>query len=162
LAQPKVCVHRDYHSRNLLLLADNDLGIIDFQDALIGSVTYDAVSLLRDCYIAWPAEKVTQWLDFFYQQIKAMPYMNGVSGDEFSHWFDWQGVQRHLKAVFIFARKSCRDQDHSYLADIPRGLAYVAEVLPNYTRFREAHALLTQLTERFNEKRTTLMMAEQA
>ena len=122
LSQPQCCVHRDYHSRNLLRLADGDLGIIDFQDALMGPITYDVVSLLRDCYLAWPPEQVEQWALFYYEQAVAAALLPAGASAQFMRWFDWMGMQRHLKAVYIFARKWHRDGNDIYLNDIPRAL----------------------------------------
>jgi aminoglycoside/choline kinase family phosphotransferase len=122
LEQPVVCVHRDYHSRNLMVVDANNPGIIDFQDAVAGPVTYDLVSLLRDCYIAWPPERVDAWVDAY---AAGAP---GVDRATFRRWFDRMGVQRHLKAAGIFARLRHRDGKPGYLADIPRTLGYIVEV----------------------------------
>ena len=132
MMQPQVCVHRDYHSRNLLVVGEQDLGIIDFQDALLGPITYDVVSLLRDCYIAWPDEQVQTWLQAFYHTIKDKAVMQDISWHQFQTWFDWMGMQRHMKAIFIFSRKWLRDADPGYLMDIPRGLTYLQRVMAKY------------------------------
>lgn len=128
LAQPVVCVHRDYHSRNLMLLATDNPGVIDFQDAVAGPVTYDLVSLLRDCYVSWPAQRVDGWVSGYF----AAAQQAGIAGDAdaagFAEWFDLMGVQRHLKAAGIFARLNHRDGKPGYLADIPRTLGYVVQV----------------------------------
>jgi hypothetical protein len=130
LAQPKVCVHRDYHSRNLMVTPKNNPGILDFQDAVLGPVTYDLVSLLRDCYIAWPRERVEDWA-LGYQQLALQ---SGILREEhedpelFLRWFDLMGVQRHLKAAGIFARLNHRDGKPGYLADIPRTLSYITDL----------------------------------
>lgn len=141
--QPQVCVHRDYHSRNLLVTERHNPGIVDFQDAVVGPVTYDLVSLLRDCYIAWPRERVEDWA-LGYQELALQ---SGVLTDEdedcFLRWFDWMGVQRHLKAIGIFARLHHRDAKPNYLGDIPRTLAYVEEVTGRYAELQELHQLLT-------------------
>lgn len=137
--QPQVFIHRDYHSRNLLV-CDNNPGIIDFQDAMIGPITYDAVSLLRDAYIAWPFEKVSQWSLSFYQRIYDRQKM---SQDYFIQAFDFMGMQRHLKAAFIFARKFLRDDVDTYLADIPRTLNYVKIISEQYSECNDLHELLT-------------------
>ncbi len=134
LAQPQVCVHRDYHSRNLMLTGRNNPGILDFQDAVVGPVTYDLVSLLRDCYIAWPRAQVEDWA-LGYQQLALQ---SGVLREEhedpvrFLRWFDLMGVQRHLKAAGIFARLNHRDGKPGYMGDIPRTLGYVLEVAERY------------------------------
>ncbi len=131
LAQPQVFVHRDYHSRNIIVQANQKLGIIDFQDAVIGPISYDLVSLLRDCYISWPQEKVTQWMSYFYENLKQHHPID-FSLAQYSAWFDIAGIQRHLKASFIFVRKWLRDNDNRYLADIPRTFAYIQHVIDKY------------------------------
>jgi aminoglycoside/choline kinase family phosphotransferase len=130
LSQPQVCVHRDYHSRNLMVTRRNNPGILDFQDAVIGPVTYDLVSLLRDCYIAWPRDRVEAWA-LGYQELALQ---SGILREQhedpvqFLRWFDLMGVQRHLKAAGIFARLNHRDGKPGYLNDIPRTLGYVIDV----------------------------------
>lgn len=130
LAQPQVCVHRDYHSRNLMVTQQNNPGILDFQDAVIGPVTYDLVSLLRDCYIQWPREQVEDWAKGYHE----LALQSGILREEhddpvvFLRWFDLMGVQRHLKVAGIFARLNHRDGKPDYLNDIPRTLSYVVEV----------------------------------
>lgn len=124
LAQPSVPVHRDYHSRNLLVTPHNSPGIIDFQDAVIGPITYDVVSLLRDCYVDWPLEKVCQWLEHY--RLKAHEAgLHQADEATFRQWFELMGIQRHLKASGIFARLDQRDGKPRYLADIPRTLDYM-------------------------------------
>lgn len=127
LSQPQVCVHRDYHSRNLMCLSNEGPGIIDFQDAVIGPVTYDVVSLLRDCYIRWPDERVSQWLLGYFERLVDAGMLS-CNFEHFKRWFDWMGLQRHLKAVGIFSRLHLRDDKPGYLADIPRTMGYIAEV----------------------------------
>ncbi len=140
--QPQVCTHRDYHSRNLLLLPEEKTGILDFQDAVWGPISYDLVSLLRDCYIAWPKTQVIEWVKVYQQQAYAQHILTHNNLDEFIRWFDWMGVQRHLKAIFIFARKFHRDHNANYLNDIPRTLNYVLSVTKEYPEFREFHEFL--------------------
>lgn len=136
LAQPQTFVHRDYHSRNLLLLDDNALGVIDFQGALWGGVTYDLVSLLRDCYLRWPAHKVKSWaLDYRQQAINAN-IIPDVSETEFLRWFDWLGLQRHIKVLGIFARLNLRDGKASYLNDLPLVIRYTLEVAEQYPELK--------------------------
>ncbi len=135
LAQPRVAVHRDYHSRNLMVTSPNP-GILDFQDAVCGPVTYDLVSLLRDCYIRWPENQVNTWRDYGYKELIAAGVINAPV-DQFASWFDLMGVQRHLKASGIFARLKHRDGKDGYLADVPRTLGYVVDVC---TRFAELRA----------------------
>lgn len=136
LEQPVCCVHRDYHSRNLMVLNSNSPGIIDFQDAVIGPITYDLVSLLRDCYIAWPAQQVEQWMIRYYQRLLRANLIN-CSLIQFQRWFDLMGLQRHLKAIGIFSRLHLRDGKSSYLNDIPRTLNYVATVSAAYPEFAD-------------------------
>ncbi|MDE0004628.1 MAG: phosphotransferase, partial [Rhodospirillaceae bacterium] len=126
-AQPMVTVHRDYHSRNLLLRDDGSLGIVDFQDALVGPVTYDLVSLLRDCYHVFPEATVAQWLARYLQRANC-----GMIAPEFRRAFDLTGVQRHLKAAGIFARLKLRDGRVSHLRDIAPTLERVADVAGGY------------------------------
>jgi aminoglycoside/choline kinase family phosphotransferase len=134
LAQPQVFVHRDYHSRNLMVTACNNPGILDFQDAVRGPVTYDLVSLLRDCYIEWPRARVEEWA-LGYQELALQ---TGILREEredpqqFLRWFDLMGVQRHLKAAGIFARLNHRDGKPAYLADIPRTLGYITGMSGHY------------------------------
>jgi aminoglycoside/choline kinase family phosphotransferase len=128
LAQPVVCVHRDYHSRNLMRVQSGNPGVIDFQDAVAGPVTYDLVSLLRDCYVRWPGERVDAWVAEYYWAAHAAGLLEGVDEAGFLEWFDLMGVQRHLKAAGIFARLNHRDGKPGYLADIPRTLGYIVEV----------------------------------
>lgn len=130
-AQPQVSVHRDYHSRNLMLLTDGGLGIIDFQDAVLGPVTYDLVSLLRDCYIDWPDEQVRFWVEAFRQRLK----QDGLEVAEqglFQQQFDLMGMQRHIKVLGIFSRLWLRDGKAGYLDDLPRTFAYLYRAAARY------------------------------
>ena len=127
LMQPQVFVHRDYHSRNLMRLDSHNPGILDFQDAVRGPLTYDLVSLLRDCYIAWPQAQIEGMALDFYRQARESARVS-VDADQFMCWFDRMGVQRHLKAIGIFARLKIRDGKDRYLKDIPRIFAYLHEV----------------------------------
>ncbi len=128
LAQPVVCVHRDFHSRNLMQLDTRNPGVIDFQDAVAGPVTYDLVSLLRDCYVSWPPEQVDGWVGDYYREASSAGLLGATDEATFREWFDLMGVQRHLKAAGIFARLNHRDGKPGYLADIPRTLGYIVEV----------------------------------
>lgn len=129
LEQPRVWVHRDYHSRNLMVTDSGNPGVLDFQDAVVGPVTYDLVSLLRDCYIRWPAARVEAWMAGHHARLRDAGVLDpAVDLDRFRSWFDLMGVQRHLKAAGIFARLYHRDHKPGYLADIPRTLDYVREV----------------------------------
>jgi len=141
LSQPVCCVHRDYHSRNLMLTAENQLGVIDFQDAVIGPITYDLVSLLRDCYITWPQEKIIGWL-YPYQQKLLQAGLIDCDIVQFTQWFDLMGLQRHLKAIGIFSRLHLRDNKSGYLGDIPRTLNYVSQVCLNYPELADFNDFL--------------------
>ena len=131
LDQPQVFVHRDYHSRNLMLTRENNPGILDFQDAVEGPLTYDLVSLLKDCYVQWPAEQVWQWALDFYNGTDAI-VRERVDEGQFRRYFELMGVQRHVKAAGIFARLNHRDGKSGYLGDIPRTLSYIVELGPRY------------------------------
>ncbi len=133
LEQPQVFVHRDYHSRNLMVTPSNNPGIIDYQDAVLGPVTYDLVSLLRDCYIKWRAQQVQDWALGYWDLAQQSGILRPEHSEaQFLRWFDWMGVQRHLKASGIFARLNHRDNKPGYLEDIPRTLSYVVEVAGRY------------------------------
>ncbi len=135
LDQPQVFVHRDYHSRNLMVCPDANPGILDFQDAVHGPLTYDVVSLLRDCYVAWPqAEVVGRALDFR-AAVQAAGLPAGADEAQFLRWFDLMGIQRHLKASGIFARLWHRDGKAGYLPDVPRTLGYIVEACANHREF---------------------------
>jgi aminoglycoside/choline kinase family phosphotransferase len=151
LAQPRVCVHRDFHSRNLMVTRENNPGIIDYQDAVIGPVTYDLVSLLRDCYIEWPRERVEAWaLGYHELALQSGVLRQGHDNQEqFLRWFDWMGVQRHLKAAGIFARLFRRDGKPGFLGDIPRTLGYVIEVSARYPELAELGSLTAQVLNGF-------------
>ena len=145
LSQPRVWVHRDYHSRNLMVTGRNNPGILDFQDAVRGPVTYDLVSLLRDCYIAWPREQVEDWVKGYHDLALQSGIPAGEDDAQFLRWFDLMGVQRHLKAIGIFARLNHRDGKPGYLSDIPRTLGYVQEVSARYPELQPLNALLREL-----------------
>lgn len=132
LNQPQVIVHRDYHSRNLMVFDGNNPGIIDFQDAVIGPISYDLVSLLRDCYIAWPEDKVQQWVQCYFDRAQQQGLLNGTSFDTFLRWFDLMGVQRHLKVLGIFCRLNYRDNKPHYLAGLPQTFRYTLAVSQRY------------------------------
>ncbi len=125
LRQPAVVVHRDYHSRNLMVCKERNPGILDFQDAVIGPVTYDLVSLLKDCYVTWPRDRVEVWVDLY----RRLAAESGVAVDPdrvaFLRDFDLMGLQRHVKVLGIFARLWYRDGKPGYLRDLPRVLDYV-------------------------------------
>jgi len=128
LSQPRVFVHRDYHSRNLMIngTVGEKPGVLDFQDAVEGPFTYDLVSLLKDCYIKWPTQQIRDWANNFFEMI-AEDHPD-IDTTRFLRWFDLMGVQRHLKASGIFARLYHRDGKTGYLADIPRTLSYIVDL----------------------------------
>ncbi|MFL1456468.1 aminoglycoside phosphotransferase family protein [Marinobacter sp. GN3S48] len=143
LAQPEVTVHRDYHSRNLLVRPDTDRpGVIDFQDAVRGPVTYDLVSLLKDCYIRWPEADIVRWVEQ-YRQLSADAGLHKADPDTFRQWFELMGMQRHLKAAGIFARLSLRDGKDGYLDDIPRTVHYIIEASARQGALRHFHEWLS-------------------
>ncbi len=151
--QPTVWVHRDFHSRNLMLLEQGELGVIDFQDAVLGPITYDPVSLLKDCYIRWPRAQQLEWLDGYLMQLSnagaaavsinspapsaeqasrrqtLAAQLETVTAAQFQRWFDLTGLQRHLRVLGVFARLHLRDHKSSYLADLPLVTEYVREAL---------------------------------
>jgi len=145
LAQPQVFVHRDYHSRNLMLLADGSIGVIDFQDAVTGPITYDLLSLLRDAYVVWPDAQVQAWVAAFAGRLRTAGQLEGVDNATFQRWFDWMGAQRHLKVVGIFARLSLRDGKHGYLDDIPRVFNYLVNEIAAYPALAELSELLHEV-----------------
>lgn len=147
LSQPRVLVHRDFHSRNLMICEENNPGILDFQDAVIGPVTYDLVSLLRDCYVQWPRQQVENWVSDYYQQAGKAGLLSGVEFVQFLRWFDLMGIQRHLKASGIFARLNYRDNKPGYLKDIPRTLDYIKEVAAHYSELSAFTAFINSLAE---------------
>lgn len=144
LAQPQVFVHRDYHSRNLMITAENSPGIIDFQDAVIGPISYDLVSLLRDCYIEWPEDKLSNWIKYYYTQATEQELLHTVSLEKFTQWFDWMGLQRHIKVLGIFARLNYRDGKSNYMNDLPLTLKYVQKISAKYSEFSELSDFLKQ------------------
>ncbi|MDE2089208.1 MAG: phosphotransferase, partial [Gammaproteobacteria bacterium] len=135
----------DYHSRNLMVTARNNPGILDFQGAVVGPVTYDLVSLLRDCYVAWPRARVEEWALGYHDLAVQSGVLREENEERFLRWFDLMGVQRHLKAAGIFARLHHRDGKSAYLRDIPRTLGYVREVSARYPELSGLHDLLCEL-----------------
>lgn len=130
--QPQVLVHRDFHSRNLMQLADKTIGVIDFQGAKWGAITYDLVSLLRDCYIDWPQEQVEQWVNTMRPLLCRNIGIDPVDNALFMRWFDFSGLQRHLKVLGQFARKSLNEGNNYYIKDLPRVRQYVLAVCERY------------------------------
>lgn len=136
LSQTEVAVHRDYHSRNLLV-TDPNPGIIDFQDAVAGAYTYDLVSLLRDCYIRWEDPQVADWLQYYHERATAAGIITAVSMEQLERDFDLMGLQRHLKVMGIFCRLFIRDKKSRYLADIPLVMNYFLDVAGRYPELQE-------------------------
>jgi len=139
--QPYVFIHRDYHSRNLMVVQHSplDLGLIDFQDAMHGPITYDLVSLLKDCYIQWPKDRVQSWVSYFHQQLSD-PYQG--SEQQFFADFELCGLQRHLKVLGIFTRLSLRDHKPGYLKDLRLTMQYVMNYLKGNADFSAFYKLM--------------------
>jgi aminoglycoside/choline kinase family phosphotransferase len=140
LEQPQVFVHRDFHSRNLMLQADGALAVIDFQDAVLGPFSYDLVSLLRDCYICWDAPRVQAWALAYRDRMCAAGLLADIDDAHFLRWFDWMGLQRHIKVLGTFARLYLRDGKSAYLDDLPLVISYVLEVARHYAPQEPAFA----------------------
>jgi aminoglycoside/choline kinase family phosphotransferase len=136
LAQAKVYVHRDYHSRNLMVTDINNPGVLDFQDAVYGPITYDASSLWRDAYIAWPEERVIDWVIKFWEQGRKANLPMPEDFGQFYRDFEWMGLQRHLKVLGIFARLFHRDGKDGYLKDIPLVLEYAIATANRYIELK--------------------------
>ncbi len=149
LQQPVVTVHRDYHSRNLMFTEGDEFGeyrVIDFQDALNGPVTYDLVSLLRDCYVRWPDALVDDLRDQYLVSLKDRGLISSdISVATFKRWFDLMGLQRHIKVLGIFARLYIRDGKTGYLNDLPRVLDYVIDVSAEYEELSAFNQLMREV-----------------
>lgn len=135
LSQPRAFVHRDWHSRNLLVVERANPGIVDFQDAVRGPLTYDLVSMLRDCYIAWPRERVLAWAEGHRLALRSAGQVD-VDAATWKRWFDLMGIQRHVKVLGIFCRLWYRDGKPGYLGDLPLVLRYTLEVCDEYPELR--------------------------
>ena len=153
LEQPAVFVHRDYHSRNLMVTPEHNPGILDFQDAVEGPLTYDLVSLLKDCYVRWDSRRVRDWAQEFHDQLDAS-IQQQVDLKTFTRYFDLMGVQRHIKAAGIFARLNHRDGKPAYMLDIPRTVSYIVEL-------RAHHAELGWLVDLIESRVLPMLEAEQ-
>ncbi len=141
LSQPQnIFVHRDFHSRNIMITPQNEVGIIDYQDAMSGAITYDLVSLLKDCYIEYNREDIEKLALEFRDKKKLT-----VSDEEFIKWFDFMGLQRHIKVLGIFSRLYLRDGKDGYLKDIPLTLKYVLETAQKYDETKELAKLLKDI-----------------
>ena len=132
LGQNQVFVHRDFHSRNILLSKKGEMGVLDFQDAVVGPITYDLVSLLKDCYISLPSSKIDYWVDYYFSRLMDSELID-KNHQEFRLEFDLMGVQRHLKAIGIFSRLKYRDGKDNYILDIPRTINYVSRTAKNHS-----------------------------
>ncbi len=141
--QPQVFVHRDYHSRNLMITDENNPGVIDYQDAVIGPISYDLVSLFKDCYIEWPRERVELWLELYLARITPTRL---IDKDTLIRWFDLMGVQRHLKVLGIFARLNYRDGKAQYLDDLPLTLKYVLDACELYDELAPLKSLFEEIS----------------
>jgi aminoglycoside/choline kinase family phosphotransferase len=148
LAQPAVYVHRDYMPRNLMISTPNP-GILDFQDAVHGPITYDIVSLMRDAFISWDEERVIDWTVRYWERARKAGLLSGSSlGEDFGEFyraFEWMGLQRHLKVLGIFARINYRDGKPHYLADTPRFVRYVRAVSQRYGQLKPLALLVDEL-----------------
>ncbi len=142
LSQAKVYVHRDYHSRNLMVTQQNNPGVIDFQDAVYGPITYDAASLWRDAYIAWPEERVIDWVVKFWEKGRKAGLPMPDDFGQFYRDFEWMGLQRHLKVLGIFARLFHRDGKDGYLKDIPLVLEYAIATANRYIELKPLARIL--------------------
>jgi aminoglycoside/choline kinase family phosphotransferase len=144
LAQPKVLVHRDYMPRNLMLSEPNP-GVLDFQDAVYGPVTYDVTCLFKDAFLSWPEERVRSWLEDYWQKAGALDIPVQPDFEDFLRASDLMGVQRHLKVIGIFARICHRDGKPRYLGDVPRFFAYIDAVIARRPELAELGELLASL-----------------
>jgi len=146
--QPRVFVHRDYHSRNLLVIERNNPGVIDFQGALAGPITYDLASLLRDAYIVWPRERVEGWVESYRQRLRDAGAIGAdVDAKRFLRWFDLTGMHRHVRVLGQFYRLWYRDGKPGYLADVPRVYEYVISVARSYPELADFVALIERHAE---------------
>ena len=147
LAQPTVFVHRDYMPRNLMVSSPNP-GVLDFQDAVHGPITYDVASLFRDAFVSWPDERVLDWTIRYWEAARRARLPVTTDFAEFHRDCEWMGLQRHLKVLGIFARIRHRDGKAGYVEDTPRFLAYVRPVAERYREFAPLARLLDRLAQR--------------
>lgn len=151
LAQKQVIVHRDFHSRNLMLRGQQSHGLIDFQDAVIGPVSYDLVSLLKDCYKKLDAEFRDELIDYYLDKAKVQAILSTVELGSFRKGFDLMGVQRHLKAIGIFARLYHRDSKSNYLHDIPLTASYILDLEQEYPELKVLLRVIKKVMPNFNQ-----------
>ena len=147
LEQPQLWVHRDFHSRNLMVTGENSPGIIDFQDAVTGPITYDLVSLFKDCYIEWPLDRVENWVLQYQELALQAGLLEDRDNQRFLRWFHRMGIQRHLKVAGIFARLYHRDGKDGYLNDIPLTLHYLVSALAGDPELAALHELVSARIE---------------
>lgn len=147
LAEPKVFVHRDFHSRNLMV-TEHGAGVLDFQDAVYGPITYDAASLLRDAFLSWDEEQELDWAVRYWEAARAAKLPVDADFGEFYRALEWMGAQRHLKVAGIFARLCYRDGKAGYVEDTPRFIAYLRRVCSRYNALAPLARLLDQLEDR--------------
>lgn len=158
LTQPQAFVHRDYHSRNLMCLDQQNftqpLGILDFQDAVVGPITYDLVSLLKDAYVDWPTAQIENWIAYYFDQATDKSILNTQTTnlETLTRWFDWMGLQRHLKILGIFARLYHRDHKPQYLQYFPRLYQYINTVCDQYPTFAALKSLMAEVQQRTTEQ----------
>lgn len=157
--QPYTTMHRDYHSRNIMVANDNELALIDFQGALHGPILYDAASLLKDCYISWSEPQVQQWLKAFAQN---HPILKPYEFSTIQRWFDFTAMQRHLKCLGIFSRLWLRDGKSAYLADLPRTFHYVVSTCQRYSELQTFGQWLEISIEALMQQRLQVIVAEVA
>jgi len=144
MEQPQSFMHRDYHSRNIMINSEK-LAVIDFQDAVQGPITYDVVSLLRDCYQKWPQKEIMALFAYFVDLMAANHDFGNIDMPQWQRWFDLMGVQRHIKASGIFARLYHRDEKSGYLKDIPLTLSYIVDICANYPELNFLHHLVSDV-----------------
>lgn len=137
LEQPQVWVHRDYHSRNLMITQENSPGVIDFQDMVMGAIGYDLASIFKDCYIQWPRQQQHKWLEEYRRKATEKLDLPDFSLQELIRWVDFAGLQRHLKVLGIFCRLNYRDGKDNYLNDLPLVAKYILEVLDIYPELQD-------------------------
>lgn len=148
LEQPQTWVHRDYHSRNLMITNENSPGIIDFQDMVLGPISYDLASLFKDCYIEWPRQKQIEWLTEYYQKFNQRMNESNFDIDQLIRWYDLTGLQRHIKVLGVFCRLNYRDNKAHYLNDLPLVAKYVLDTLPRYPELDGFDAHFRHLIEK--------------
>jgi len=157
LEQPPVMVHRDFHSRNLMLIGSDGLAVIDFQDAVVGPITYDLVSLLRDCYIEWPIERVQAWVRNYRDRLCSQGLLTDTDETLFLRWFDWMGLQRHIKVLGTFSRLYLRDGKSAYLDDLPLVVQYVLQIADQYA---EEEPIFADFSAWFSQCLSPLIMTQ--